>query len=78
MRSRRPPQRLQVVPALQQRDNPTATAMLCRLEYFLRRPGEIILVQLQTGQRVGFVGIEPRRDEDEIGRKGRQARQDNA
>jgi hypothetical protein len=64
MGGRRAAQRLDVIAALQQGDYSPLACFVGDAQQFGGDPGEIGLVQAQLGQRVGGMGIEPRRNYD--------------
>src|SRR3546814_6864931 len=67
----------QVIAALKRRDNAPVAELVGELHQFLRRPAIIIFRKSQIGERIGMMGIETRRNEDEIGRKLRQSGKDH-
>src|SRR3954469_9622987 len=60
-------QPVEVVAALQQRDDAILAALLGKPHELLRRPGEIRLGEVEVRQRIAPMRIEPGRDDDEVG-----------
>ena len=52
--------------------------MVGHLHQLLRHPGKIRFEEIQAGERIAHVGVEAGRDDDEIGRKPFEPRQDHA
>ena len=68
---------LQVIASFQNRDNPPAAVKLGELHQPKGDPGEILLGERQAAEGIAVVGIEARRDDDEIGREDIEGRQDH-
>src|SRR5579883_1144867 len=68
-------QAVKVVAAFEQRDDAAAAASPGDLHQPSRRPGEIRLDQIEMAERVEAMGVEPCRDDDQIGPEIFEARQ---
>ena len=71
-------QPFEIVAAFQHRNDAAFGGLVGDLHQFLRGPGEIRLVELQIGERVAPMGVEPGRDDDQLGGEVAQPRQDTA
>ena len=76
MGNRRFVERGQAVTALQSRNEATSGVALCNPHEFGGHPGIVLGIQIQIGQRVETVGIEPSGDKYELRRKAIEFRQD--
>src|SRR5208337_3051434 len=76
MRGHRARQGVEVVAALQHRDDAAAAAPLGDLRQAPRCPDIVRLDQIEVGERIAVVGVEARRDDHEIEREAFDARQD--
>src|SRR5438105_504905 len=66
---------IKVIASLKGRDNAAGTGLGGDGAYLSGRPGEIVLVETQLGERVGAVCIEPCRNDQEIRPERGQRRQ---
>src|SRR5271166_846775 len=76
MRGHRARQGVEVVAAFQHRDDAAAAAPLSDFHQAPRHPGIVRLDEIEVAERIAAVGIEARRDDDEIRREVGDARQD--
>ncbi len=76
MRRRGPGQRVQLVPAFEERHDATVAVVMGDAHDPIRRPREIGLEQAQVGQRIVPVGVEPRRNKDEVRAEALQGGED--
>ncbi len=69
-------QALEVVSAFEQRNNPALAAFARDLDQTSRDPSEIRFTEIDMAEGVEPMGVEARRDDDEIGTERLEARQD--
>src|SRR5262245_22107045 len=70
-------QRPKVIAALEHRYNAAAGVLVGDLHDVQRRPDEILLGEVETAEGIGAVGIETRRDDNEVGTEGVEGRKDD-
>src|SRR5256885_1992006 len=76
MHAHRLRQRGEVVAAFEHGYQPAVRMLVCNFGDLGRRPGEIRLDQAQVGQWIVLVGVEPGRDQHDVGPEAAQGRQD--
>lgn len=62
-------QSLKVIAAFQDRNNAAACVAIGQFHQPQRGPGEILFREFEASQRVAHMGVEARRDDDQIRRK---------
>jgi hypothetical protein len=77
MHPHRTGQALQVIAAFQHRNNAALRMAIGKLHQAQRGPGEVLLGQFQTAQRIPHMGIEAGRDDQQVRREGIKRRQDD-
>src|ERR1700730_3437693 len=70
-------QALQIIAALEHRDNSAAGAGVGDVHQLARDPAEILRLQIERGQRIAIMGIEAGGDDDQFGAEFPQLRQDH-
>jgi len=78
MDRRHPSEGGEVVAPFEGRDDPARARFARKRQYFPRRPSVVVVDEREPGQGIVDVGVEARRDHDEIGREGLERRQDLA
>src|SRR5215510_13760334 len=69
---------LKVIAALEHRDNAAVRARLGNLHDLLRCPEKVCFQQVQVGERIALMRVEPSRDHDQLWLKVAKARKDSA
>src|SRR5882724_703975 len=62
-------QALQIIAALEHRNNSPPGAAVRDIHQLARDPAEILRPQIERGERVAVMGVEARRDHDQLGRE---------
>src|ERR1700681_3061451 len=60
-------QALQIISALEHRDNSATGARIGDIHQFTRDPAEVFRPEIERGQRITVVGVEAGRDDDQFG-----------
>src|SRR3954447_8320825 len=69
-------QSLQVIAAFEYRDDPPACGFAGEIHQLARHPAEIFRVEIDVGERIAAMRVETCGDDDQLGSKFRQLRQD--
>src|SRR6266550_5372683 len=77
MRRHRLFQALQIIAALENRDNSPAGACIGDIHQFARDPAEVVRPKIDRRQRIPVMCVEAGRDDDQLGAEFLQARQDH-
>src|SRR5437763_6853402 len=77
MRRHRLLQALQIIAALENRDNSPASACIGDIHQFARDPAEVVRPKIDRRQRISVMCVEAGRDDDQLGAEFLQARQDH-
>ena len=67
-------QRAEVITAFEHRNDPAVGVIVGDPSDQFRDPEVVVLDEPDVAQRIGFMGIEPRGDQDEVGLMARQGR----
>ena len=71
-------QRIEVVAAFEDGDDAALGVAVGDREEFLGQPDEVLGLDLELGERIGGVGVEACRDDDQLRREAVERRQDAA